>query len=283
MLHKTRKWVLLTVGLTAAYMSYGQRTTYDDRDDRANRRSGSRYSEQIERDLIDAYKKGYEDGWQDARRENRQTTQQNNERNDQASDNVRNARQSSDRKETRLRRPYQAFTGGFYVGANSTRYRGEDVDGKDLTGRLGYQLGVFVRGGGRIYGQIGAEYFTSSSNFFRPGDGQDLDDIAGRIDTRWLQIPAYLGVKLAQSKRGISSVRMAVGAEYANRLNNSTNTVDIDQNEIRSGTFLALGNIGFDLGPLVIDLVYHHGLNDAIKNFNNSQRRSLGVNVGFKF
>jgi len=179
-------------------------------------------------------------------------------------------------------KPYKAFTGGFYGGLNSTRYRGEDVDGDNLTGRLGYQLGVFVRGGGRIYGQIGAEYFASSSNFFRPGDGASLNSISGQIDTKWLQIPALVGVKLVESDRGISAVRLGVGAEYANRLS-SSNTVNINEGEIRSGAFLGLVNLGFDIGPVLIDLMYHHGFSDAIRGFNNSQRRSLGLNVGFKF
>jgi hypothetical protein len=178
--------------------------------------------------------------------------------------------------------PYKAFTGGFYVGANSTRYRGEDVDGKNPSGRVGYQIGAFVRGGGRLYGQLGVEYFASSSNYFSPGDGSSVQDISGRINTKWLQIPAYIGVKLAQSQRGISAVRLAVGAEYANRLS-SSNTINIDNNEIKSGAFLGLVNLGFDIGPVLIDLVYHHGFSDAISGFNNSQRRALGVNVGFKF
>ncbi|MRS63953.1 PorT family protein [Larkinella terrae] len=187
-------------------------------------------------------------------------------------------------RETRPKaeRPYKAFTGGFYVGANTTRYRGEDVDGDNPAGRLGYQIGAFVRGGGRLYGQLGVEYFASSSNYFSPGDGSTIQDISGRINTKWLQIPAYIGVKLAQSERGISAVRLAVGAEYANRLS-SSNTINIDNNEIKSGTFLGLANLGFDIGPVLIDLVYHYGFSDAISGFNNSQRRALGLNVGFKF
>ncbi|WP_421830499.1 PorT family protein [Larkinella sp.] len=179
-------------------------------------------------------------------------------------------------------RPYKAFTGGIYVGANTTRYRGEDVDGDNPSGRLGYQIGGFVRGGGRIYGQLGVEYFASSSNYFTPGDGATIQDISGRINTKWLQIPAYVGIKLAQSDRGISAVRLAVGAEYANRLS-SNNTVNVDEDEIKSGAFQGLVNLGFDMGPVLIDLVYHHGFSDAISGFNNSQRRALGVNVGFKF
>ncbi|WP_229310943.1 PorT family protein [Larkinella soli] len=179
-------------------------------------------------------------------------------------------------------KPYKAFTGGFYAGANTTRYRGEDVDGNNLNGRLGYQIGVFARGGGRLYGQLGVEYFATSSNFFNPGDGQTLNDISGKIDTKWIQVPVLVGVKLAQSERGISAVRLAVGAEYANRLS-SSNNVNIDEGEIRSGTFLGLANLGFDIGPLLIDFVYHHGFSDAVRGFNNSQRRTLGLNVGFKF
>lgn len=189
---------------------------------------------------------------------------------------------SSRERRSKMERPYKAFTGGIYVGANTTRYRGEDVDGDNPAGRLGYQIGAFVRGGGRLYGQLGVEYFASSSNYFRPGDGSSLSDISGRINTKWLQIPAYVGVKLVQSERGISAVRLAVGAEYANRLSGS-NTIDIDNDEIKSGAFLGLVNLGFDIGPVLIDLVYHHGFSDAIEGFNNSQRRAVGVNVGLKF
>ena len=195
-----------------------------------------------------------------------------------------NTEYSNNTREKRVKaeKPYKAFTGGFYVGANTTRYRGEDIDGDNPSGRLGYQIGAFVRGGGRLYGQLGVEYFASSSNYFRPGDGSSLSDISGRINTKWLQVPVLVGVKLAQSERGISAVRLGVGAEYANRLSGS-NTIDIDDDEIKSGTFLGLVNLGFDVGPVLIDLMYHHGFSDAIGGFNNSQRRSLGVNVGFKF
>lgn len=179
-------------------------------------------------------------------------------------------------------KPYKAFTGGFYAGVNTTRYRGENVDGDNLRGRLGYQLGVFARGGGRLYGQLGVEYFASSSEFFNPGDGASVNDILGRVNTQWLQIPALIGVKLVESDRGISAIRLGAGLEYANRLGGS-NTVNINNSEIRSGTFLGLANLGFDVGPVLIDIVYHHGFSDAIRGFNDSQRRSLGLNVGFKF
>ena len=60
---------------------------------------------------------------------------------------------------------YKNFVFGIYAGLNSTKLKGESTGG-DISGRIGYQAGFFVRGGGRLFGQLGAEYFASSSNYF---------------------------------------------------------------------------------------------------------------------
>lgn len=171
---------------------------------------------------------------------------------------------------------YKNFTFGIYAGANSTRFEGEDIKGDKLRGRLGYQFGVFARGGGRLYGQLGAEYLTSSSDFYQRGDGVSLDSIASNINQRYLQIPAYIGVKLAQSRRGTSAVRFQVGAEMAT-------PVGANMNNLNSTTINGLASLGFDAGPFMLGIVYHHGFADAIKDQVNSKRRVLGVNVGLKF
>ncbi len=57
---------------------------------------------------------------------------------------------------------YKNFVFGIYAGLNTTKFKGENINtGGELSGRLGYQAGFFVRGGGRLYGQLGAEYFAS--------------------------------------------------------------------------------------------------------------------------
>ncbi|GAB3940776.1 hypothetical protein GCM10028805_03100 [Spirosoma harenae] len=189
---------------------------------------------------------------------------------------------------------YKNFAFGIYAGLNSTKLKGESVNtGGDLSGRLGYQAGFFVRGGGRLFGQIGGEYFASSSNYFTRGDGQSAQNIQDQINIQYIQIPVYLGFKLVESDRGISAVRLQVGLEYANRISSSSGNFNLSNSEIKSGTFNGLGQLGFDIGPLLIDLTYHHGLSDAIKNptngtttstgFNGSQRRILSASVGFKF
>lgn len=188
----------------------------------------------------------------------------------------------------RTKKDYKNFVFGLYAGLNTTRFAGEDVNGNRLTGRLGYQAGFFVRGGGRLYGQLGAEYFASSSNFFTAGSGTTTAQIRDQINIQYVQIPAYIGYKLVESDRGISAVRLQVGLEYANRINSNSGDFNLTNSEIRSGTFNGLGQLGFDAGPIFLDLTYHYGFSNSVNAVNStgfagSQRRILSASVGFKF
>lgn len=189
---------------------------------------------------------------------------------------------------------YKNFVFGLYAGLNTTKLKGESANmGGDLSGRLGYQAGFFVRGGGRFFGQLGAEYFASSSNYFTRGDGQSVKSIQDQINIQYVQIPLYIGYKLVESDRGISGIRLQAGLEYANRISSSSGQFNLTSAEIKSGTFNGLGQLGFDFGAFLIDLTYHYGLSDSIKNpvngnvsstgFAGSQRRVLSASIGFKF
>ena len=185
---------------------------------------------------------------------------------------------------------YKNFVFGVYAGLNSTKFKGESVDNgvnNKLTGRLGYQLGFFVRGGGRLYGQLGAEYFASSSNYFVAGSGQSASDIKDQINIKYIQVPVYIGYKLVESDRGISAVRLQLGLEYANQIGSDSNKFgSLNNFQIKNGTFNGLGQLGFDAGPVFLDLTYHYGFSDAItqnNGFATSQRRILSASIGFKF
>ncbi|GAB3971670.1 hypothetical protein GCM10028806_22250 [Spirosoma terrae] len=287
---------LVVAGVCSAGLAFGQQNSYNDRYDRDyrdyrpsrrdersfdrdieerrdynrrnddNRRYDNRYMDRMgnnrnygrmfdERDLSKAYDEGYEDGRQSIAVEERREHREN----------------------------YKNFTFGLYGGANSTRFEGEDVQGNSLSGRLGYQLGFFVRGGGRVFGQIGAEYLTSSSDFYQAGDGSTVSDITSNVDQKYIHVPAYIGVKLAQSDRGISGVRLQIGAEYAAPLGVNNNAFNFSQSDFAAATINGLANIGFDAGPLFLDFVYHYGFADVLNNVSNTKRRILGVNLGVKF
>ncbi|WP_020598933.1 hypothetical protein [Spirosoma panaciterrae] len=289
---------LVLAGLCSATLALGQQyNSYDDRyNDRSDRmRDQRRYDRQSDRDrerVLDErreynrrndenprYDNRYEDRYDDNRRFSEEDLSKAYD--EGFEDGMRN-QEVTERQERREK--YKHFTFGIYAGANSTRFEGENVDNKKLTGRLGYQLGFFVRGGGRVYGQIGAEYLTSSSEFYRAGDGQvgSVSDITANIDQRYLHVPAYIGVKLAQSDRGVSAVRLAVGAEYATPLSTDKNDFNLGNADFQAATINGLVNLGFDAGPIMLSFVYHHGFADVLSS-GNSQRRILGVNLGVKF
>lgn len=193
---------------------------------------------------------------------------------------------SSARDRRQADKPYKAVSFGIYGGLNTTRFEGENIENVEngnFTGRLGYQLGAYLRGGGRIFGQIGAEYFASSSNYFRSGDGSSLSSIQDRIDIKYIHVPAYVGIKLLQSDRGISALRLQGGVEFANRIGIGNNDFEYQRSDVAQATWNLLGNVGIDAGPLTIDLVYHHGVSDVLKEVENLKRRIWGLNVGFKF
>ncbi|GAB4032262.1 hypothetical protein [Spirosoma gilvum] len=292
------KTTLILASLCSATLALGQQyNSYDDRyNDRSDRsRDQRRYDRQSDRDrerVIDErrdynrrsdesprYDNRYEDRYDNNRRFSEEDLSKAYD--EGFEDGMRN-QEVSERQERREK--YKHFTFGIYAGANSTRFEGESVDSKKLTGRLGYQLGFFVRGGGRVYGQIGAEYLTSSSEFYRAGDGQagSVGDITANIDQRYLHVPAYIGVKLAQSDRGVSAVRLAVGAEYATPLSTDKNDFNLGNADFQAATINGLVNLGFDAGPIMLSFVYHYGFADVLSS-GNSQRRILGVNLGVKF
>lgn len=185
-------------------------------------------------------------------------------------------------------KPYKAVSFGVYGGLNSTRFRGEEVNSEDFNGRLGYQLGAYLRAGGRIYGQIGAEYLASTSKFYQQGSGTTLTDIRDNIAFKSLHIPAYIGIKLLQSDRGISALRLQGGVEYSTTLDIDNNEFDFKKDDFRKGVWNGVGNVGIDVGIVSLDLVYHHGFADVWKdgvnpNRPNGQRRIWALNLGLKF
>jgi hypothetical protein len=293
---------LLLAGVCSAGLALGQQNSYDDRYDRdrdyrpSSRRDERRYDRQLD-DRLDERRDFNRRSDENSRYNNRYEDRTGNDRNygrmyderdlsrayDDGYQDGQRSTEVEERKEHREN--YKNFTFGVYAGANSTRFEGEDVQGNNLSGRLGYQLGFFIRGGGRVYGQIGAEYLTSSSDFYQAGDGQvnGIKDITSNVDQKYLHIPAYIGVKVAQSERGISGVRLQIGAEYAAPLGVNNNAFNFSQSDFAAATVNGLANIGFDAGPLFLDFVYHYGFADVLNNVSNTKRRILGVNLGFKF
>lgn len=168
---------------------------------------------------------------------------------------------------------------GVYAGANFSRFVNEPIP--DGAYRAGYQIGLYGRTAGTIFGQLGLEYRTSTAGLVRNGTGQTSQtpsQIAGNIDQHFIAIPAYVGVRLGTAL----GLRLQVGAELSALVVNSSNQFGIGNDDVRRAILGGLAGVGINLGPVTIDANYNLGLTNVFDN-NDTKRQLLAINLGFRF
>ncbi len=166
---------------------------------------------------------------------------------------------------------------GIYAGVNASRFVNEPVS--DNSYRLGYQVGLYGRSAGTVFGQVGAEFRRSTSNLIRRGSGATVSDISGQINQTFLAIPAYVGLRLG----GALGVRLQVGAELAALVAIGENNFKLGQDDLNRTILNGLAGVGINLGPLTLDVNYNHGLQNVFNNGADTKRRMLALNLGFRF
>ncbi|GAB3992110.1 hypothetical protein GCM10028807_24460 [Spirosoma daeguense] len=168
---------------------------------------------------------------------------------------------------------------GIYAGVNFSRFRNEPIP--DGAYRAGWQAGIYGRTAGTVFGQLGVEYRTSTSNLVRSGTGQTSQtpsQIRGQIDQQFVAIPAYVGLRIG----GALGLRIQAGAELSTLVVNSSNEFGIGRDDVRRTLLNGLGGVGINLGPLTLDAVYNVGLQNVFDN-NDTKRNMLAFNLGFRF
>ncbi|KAA9349014.1 porin family protein [Larkinella humicola] len=171
---------------------------------------------------------------------------------------------------------------GIYAGPNFSKYS-TDQDSLESKARVGYQLGVYVRGGGRLFGQVGVEYVgVSSKRYSKDDKGTSLDQISSTINTHYVQIPLQIGFRPAMSPSKRTGIRIQAGAELSYLLNADKNDFNLTDDDYNKTVVNLLGGVGFDLGPVTLDVSYHHGIKDVYKA-ENAKLRMVSASLGFKF
>ena len=168
---------------------------------------------------------------------------------------------------------------GIYAGVNFSRFVNEPIP--DGAYRAGWQAGIYGRSGGTIFGQLGVEYRTSTSNLVRNGTGQSTQtpgQIRGQLDQKFIAIPAYVGVRVGSAL----GLRLQIGAELSAMIINSANQFGIGNDDVRRTLLNGLAGAGINLGPLTLDAVYNLGLQNVFDN-NDTKRQMLAFNLGFRF
>jgi hypothetical protein len=168
---------------------------------------------------------------------------------------------------------------GVYAGVNFSRFVNEPIP--DGAFRAGYQVGIYGRSAGTIFGQLGVEYRTSTSNLVRNGTGQTTQPVGvirGQIDQQFVAIPAYVGVRIGSAL----GLRLQAGAELSALIRHPNNNFGINDDDIRRTILGGLLGAGINLGPLTLDAVYNYGLQNVFEGAD-TKRRLLAVNLGFRF
>lgn len=172
---------------------------------------------------------------------------------------------------------------GIYAGVNFSQFVNEQKPAK--TYRPGYQVGLYYRSPGTIFGQIGLEYRASSSNLIstRAGSGTTTgtikDQLTSNIDQRFLAIPVYVGTRIG----GGLGLRLQVGAELASLVGVSKNDFNLGNDDLKRTILNGLAGVGINLGPVTLDVVYNHGFVQVFDKTSDTKRNILAANIGLRF
>jgi hypothetical protein len=168
---------------------------------------------------------------------------------------------------------------GIYAGVNFSRFVNEPIP--DGAYRAGYQVGIYGRSGGTIFGQLGLEYRTSTSNLVRNGTGstpQSVREIRGQIDQQFVAIPAYVGIRIGSAL----GLRLQAGAELSALVRHPNNQFNLTEDDFRRTMLNGLLGAGINLGPLTLDAVYNHGFTHVFEG-QDTRRNLLALNLGLRF
>lgn len=168
---------------------------------------------------------------------------------------------------------------GVYAGVNASQFVGELVNDRTSTGRVGYQVGVYGRSGGTVFGQIGAEFRRSSSNLQQAGNGSTVQQLSGQIDQTFLAIPAYVGLRVGSAL----GLRVQAGAELSALVAVGDNNFSLGRDDLNRTILGGLLGVGINLGPLTLDAVYNRGFQNVFDDGADTKRRILALNLGLRF
>lgn len=172
---------------------------------------------------------------------------------------------------------------GVYAGVNFSKFVNEPLP--DKTYRPGYQVGLYYRSPGTVFGQIGAEYRAMSSNLIRTGTGSGTtpgtitDQLTGDLTQKFLAVPVYVGVRLG----GTLGFRIQAGAELAAQVAVGENNFQLGNDDLNRTILNGLGGIGINLGPVTVDAVYNHGFTNVFDDGADTKRNILALNLGLRF
>ena len=167
------------------------------------------------------------------------------------------------------------------IGFNSTNLS-NGLSSTTFFRQLGFQFGVDVQMGGRVFLQPGIFWESSKNELQERIDGDRTEISVSRI-----RIPILLGYRLLSKRRGLLDLRLFTGpnAAFAVEKNVKGNPL-ISKGDLKDAVYGWNLGIGADLTFLFFDAGYMFGLNEVFGGLDGTGRNNLfyanaGIRIGF--
>ena len=161
----------------------------------------------------------------------------------------------------------------------------EDLPQETLDGNSGYQFGVDVKFGDRLYFQPGLFYES------RKGDVIPDDEAVGDIDLKVdrIRIPAIVGYNLLRERDQFFNVRVFTGPSLSFAVSKDLDDqglLSVEEDDLQTFAFGWGAGAGVDIAFLFVDVGYEFGLSKLVDHPEAKPRNNLfflngGINLKF--
>ncbi|TVQ42768.1 MAG: hypothetical protein EA362_12545 [Saprospirales bacterium] len=167
-----------------------------------------------------------------------------------------------------------------YVGINSTTLT-NDLQDDEFKSGIGYQFGIDLLIGRRIYIQPGLYYELSNVGVISSEDIPDL-----KISR--LNVPVFLGFKMfAEDVDKFFDIRIFTGpsASFVTNFDSGKDGLAVSGDNVRNFNLAWNAGLGIDIFMFFVDVAYKWDVNDFFRNEMNSDasQNVFFVNAGLRF
>jgi hypothetical protein len=162
------------------------------------------------------------------------------------------------------------------VGVNFTSFSDELLDA-NWSSNVGYQLGLDVQIGNKVYFQPGLNYQVSRLTF------EGAEEV--QFSSSRLNIPVLVGLKLFEENSKAFGARLFAGPNIALHTSEDIDDAlqELSSDDFNTAQFSGLVGGGLDIGILFVDLVYKFGLSKFIDTGDQDTRVNVFMlNAGIR-
>jgi hypothetical protein len=167
-----------------------------------------------------------------------------------------------------------------YVGINSSKLT-DNLQDEEFKAGIGYQFGVDLQIGRRIYIQPGLYYEISKVGVINPSDIPDL-----KISR--LNVPLFLGFKMfPEDIDKFFDIRIFTGpsASFVTNFDSGKDGLDVSGDNVNNFNLAWNAGLGIDIFMFFVDIGYKWDVNDFFRKEMNSDatQNVFYVNGGLRF